>query len=404
MKLYIIVLISCILQFAYANIEELIAACPSCQIVKQCFDEHQITNNPKNPNGIIPVYPPDNYEETEFAKCVCSAQNINTYKECVPCNFQFKKLKNITPAAVAKKCEVFNVNGTTGQNNANNNANPADNTAANPATNPADSANSANSANTGSTNNNTGDANGNDNLADDEIPSTSDDVTSKQSSNKGSSTTKDDSGDNETKKNNGSNAVVYSVIGIVAAAGVIGFFVYKNKKKERPESMPFYGNATSPNKYPSLDLETKNTMSYISSVDYNNPNQTQNYQSNYDYTQNSQPYETSQYPSSYDYDNVTTTATADATVYAQSTEPSYDVRRESKNQFINPLPSDNYNPNASVFNCTYPYDPKLDDELELKLNDQIQIIEEYEDGWMKAINLTTKKEGMAPIVCVKPTN
>jgi SH3 domain. len=176
--------------------------------------------------------------------------------------------------------------------------------------------------------------------------------------------------------------------------------------------MPFYGNAASPTKYPSVDLGNKNTITYTT-MDYSNSHPLQNYQSSYDYTHSSQPYEANQYLSSYGYDNATTAPTAvttdatvyaasvEPTVYAESNEPTYDVRRESKNQFVNPIPSDNYNPNASIFNCTYPYDPKLDDELELKINDQIQIIEEYEDGWMKAINLTTKKEGMAPIVCVK---
>jgi len=399
------------LKFSYAAISDVIAACPPCQVIQNCWDVHYIVNNPDNPTGQIPIYPPDRYNEVDFAKCVCSTANVNNYKQCVPCSFNFKKTGTIKAEAVEKKCQEFNINGTTNKNKDPVPANPTITDPASPTnTNGSNNTSSVidngntgnigNSGNTGNTGNNNGD---------EDIPETSNNAEDSSNNNVSSKKSKNSDDDDNGKGKGGSKVLVFSIIGIVAAAGVIGFFVYKNKKKERPESMPFYGNAASPNKYPSLDLETKNTMSYISSIDYNNPNQTQNYQSNYqsnyDYTQNSQqPYDTNQYPSSYDYENVPSTVNGDATVYASSTEPSYDVRRESKNQFINPLPSDNYNPNASIYTCTYQYDPKLDDELELKLNDQIQIIEEYEDGWMKAINLTTKKEGMAPIVCVKPTN
>jgi len=75
----------------------------------------------------------------------------------------------------------------------------------------------------------------------------------------------------------------------------------------------------------------------------------------------------------------------------------YESRRESMMPDSHPT-----NTNvAGAYVCAYKYDPQLEDELELQVNDQVQIIEEYEDGWMKAVNLTTGKEGMAPRVCIK---
>ena len=200
------------------------------------------------------------------------------------------------------------------------------------------------------------------------------------------------------------------------AVGAIGFFVYNNKKKERPESMPFYGNSASPSKYSSIDLKNKN-MSYISTHSFSNniqysssiQNKNQYYQNNnYDYNQppSYETIENNQYQTT-DYNNVTSavnTASTDALIVNNHDSVAYDTRRESMQQSNNEPSNDNAQPTGEIYNCTYPYEPKLDDELELKVNDEIQIIEEFEDGWMKAVNLTTQKEGMAPIVCVKPTN
>jgi len=252
-----------------------------------------------------------------------------------------------------------------------------------------------------------------------------------------------------TSENDTQNIVKYSIIGCIIAAGVIGFLVFRSKKKSRPESMPFYGNnVSSPSQYATLEVPKNHTMSY-STNSYNtlqntnsyntlpssNPDpyysqQNNNYaQSNYNYSQPPSEYQYSQYQSTdFQYQQpaqdmavsaigTTVASVAAATAVGTVTNTnmnensvSYDTRRESMNQSMSQNMSQSQIPvnnagtdNAKIYTCNYPYDPKLDDELELQLNDQVQILEEFEDGWMKALNLTTGKEGMAPMVCVKST-
>jgi len=209
---------------------------------------------------------------------------------------------------------------------------------------------------------------------------------------------------------------MYSVIGAVVVVAVVGFFVYNNKKKSRPESMPFFGNtATSPRPYTTLDIPKDNNAT----LQYGN-NNTMAYSStsplNYEYNQTNTQYESQygQYGSEYQqFENTNSTNYVGTAVGASTTAAtaaglsensiSYDPRRESMNQSAN-ISINETGQNSQVYTCSYPYEPKLDDEFELRINDEIQIIEEFEDGWMKAYNRTTMKEGMAPIVCIKPSN
>jgi len=213
------------------------------------------------------------------------------------------------------------------------------------------------------------------------------------------------------KSSGGSSHIGLIIIGVVAAAGVIGFIVYTRKQKQRPESMPFFGNtATSPNQYATLNTPKEMSMSESTNnltTDYNNQyyndngyNDTNNQyygQNNYNqqnqYDNNYSGYN-NQYPSnSYENDVVSGN-------YPPPPAPAtgnYESRRESMMPNSQPTGTSF----TGVYVVAYKYDPQLDDELELQVNDQVQIIEEYEDGWMKAVNLTTGKEGMAPRVCIK---
>jgi hypothetical protein len=208
------------------------------------------------------------------------------------------------------------------------------------------------------------------------------------------------------------------VIAVVAAVAVGGFFVYTRKQKERPESMPFFGNsATSPNQYATLstpkemtDISTSNLTTDYNTQFYPNVDNNNQYGSGYNNNQYGSGYNQQQdYNNQYDanYSNqygnyeseiagVSTAAPVPAVV--SSTDPAhYESRRESMMPGSQPTVT-NFN---GAYVCAYKYDPQLDDELQLQVNDEVQIIEEYEDGWMKAINLTTGKEGMAPRVCIR---
>jgi len=223
------------------------------------------------------------------------------------------------------------------------------------------------------------------------------------------------------------------ILGVVSVAGVAGYVIYSRKQKERPESMPFFGNgsATSPPAYstlgssnppPSYSITKKDIMSDTNNLtsDYN----TQFY-SNVDTNQYTYKYEPSneeyndQYDVNYQYgnqytdnnydNNVVGTTAADTNNVAAAAETNitidetaqdtanYETRRES--MIPGSRPTSTNIPGHYV--CSYKYDPQLDDELALHVDDKVQIIEEYEDGWMKAINLTTGQEGMAPRVCIK---
>ncbi len=91
------------------------------------------------------------------------------------------------------------------------------------------------------------------------------------------------------------------------------------------------------------------------------------------------------------------TISANSSTNAVQENANYESRRESILPGIQPTAVNV----VGNFVVAYKYDPQLDDELALHIDDQIQIIEEYEDGWMKAYNITTGQEGMAPRVCIK---
>ncbi|OUM57608.1 hypothetical protein PIROE2DRAFT_64902, partial [Piromyces sp. E2] len=228
----------------------------------------------------------------------------------------------------------------------------------------------------------------------------------------------------------GGSKIGIIVIAVVAAVAVGGFFVYTRKQKQRPESMPFFGNsAASPNQFATLstpkeinDISTSNLTTdyntqFYPNVDnsnqyggynqnstggfnqgstYNNPYEPPQQDYNNQYDPNYQNY-SNQYPVG-NYENEVAAASAipsAATIVDSSAH--YESRRESMMPGSQPTMT-NFN---GAYVCAYKYDPQLDDELQLQVNDQVQIIEEYEDGWMKAINLTTGKEGMAPRVCIR---
>ncbi|ORX85775.1 hypothetical protein BCR32DRAFT_80359 [Anaeromyces robustus] len=200
--------------------------------------------------------------------------------------------------------------------------------------------------------------------------------------------------------------------------------------------MPFFGNtASSPNQYATLssskEVSTTNLTSDYNSQyygdtttaadsnnqyygqSYDNQNYNQGYNQNYDqgYNQNydqgynqdyNSQYPANQYPAGNYENEIAAPQGAPPSSYDAAVPPpvpttTYESRRESMNPNSHPTVSNI----TGAYICAYKYDPQLDDELALQVNDQVQIIEEYEDGWMKAVNLTTGKEGMAPRVCIK---
>jgi len=219
--------------------------------------------------------------------------------------------------------------------------------------------------------------------------------------------------DKDNKKSGNGSKIGLFIIGAVCIAGVAGFIFYTKKQKERPESMPFFGNsASSPNQYATLsaskDVSTTNLTTDYSSQYYsdkgteaavadNNQYYNQGYDQGYQDYNNQYPasqYTSSQYPAS-SYENEVVSTTVPPPTYPTNTN--YESRRESMMPNSQPTTTNV----TGAYICAYKYDPQLDDELALQVNDQVQIIEEYEDGWMKAVNLTTGKEGMAPRVCIK---
>jgi len=403
--------------------------CRDCEILLYCHEEHKNSNR-------IPIYPPDKIDkEIETGKCYCANENIEKYKSCIMCHYNFVTRQNPpSNAQIDVKCKKL-LEGTPGKQvdtkttkAGNENVqssetvsaaaevqNPSIVNGANTATNANDNTN--NVVSTG-TNTGVGANNG-----------TGASTMGTQNSTNGSI----NSGNNGSKNNNSNGKsklpIILSVIGAVLAAGVIGFLVYNNKKKSRPESMPFFGNtATSPRSYATLDIPKDST----SSLNYANTVYSSTAPLNYDYNQNPSydSHQYGQYGNDYQQYEATNDASGapigttaavgaaaavgTAAVAANDNSINYDPRRESLNKANNLAPlndaiqndttqNNNTAQNEQFYSCTYPYDPKLDDELELRINDEIQILEEFEDGWMKAYNRTTNKEGMAPIVCVKPT-
>jgi len=406
----VIILLISVINFVYfvkcgADLER----CASqCQVIYDCL--YQNNGDTKN----IPIWPLYNNKQPEITKCYCTRKE--EYKKCMDCYYQFKKPNEIpSKETINSQCSaLLNQQTSTTVPTA---------TTTNPSAVPTNT-NGVTQANNNSTQTTTNPSLNNQNI---------------QSDNNVNN--KENGADKNEKK---SNVVMYVVIGCIAAVAIIGFFVYNNKKKSRPESMPFYGNnVSSPNQFATLDVPKNNaTMTYNSNAyntlsnanayntlpnanSYNTlPNNNDYYGQNYGYSQT--PAYDNQYgqvqTTDYQYQqpiatigaeatNVAATATAAvATGTNANNSVSYDTRRESMNQSMSQSmsPSMNQSPvgntannNKTIYTCTYPYDPKLDDELELKLYDKVQILEEFEDGWMKAMNLTSGREGMAPMVCVK---
>jgi len=232
----------------------------------------------------------------------------------------------------------------------------------------------------------------------------------------GTSQATDGAEDKNNGNSSGNGTLGFIIVGAVAAAGVVGYAFYSRKQKERPESMPFFSNsAASPNQYATLNTpkdmgmteSTSNlTSSYnqqyfsdVGTVDTTNQyyNQSSSYGAGFDQSQ-------SQYNASYqNYNNQYPATTYEneiagaAVVQPPVSQANYESRRESMMPNVQPT-NTNFN---GVYVVAYKYEPQLDDELELQVGDQVQIIEEYEDGWMKATNLSTNREGMAPRVCIK---
>jgi len=342
--------------------------CPEecATVIDICLDENKV-------KGTFTPYPP----EGNLGKCFC--KDPNAYLTCLNC-FNTKNNKN---AVVAAQLNIYcnKLNGVTAT------------TAAGATATTAGTANTANQKNSASSSNNSG--TGTTLLT----TGTSDDKTS-----------------TDTKKSGG-GSMGFIIVGAVAAVGVVGYVFYSRKQKERPESMPFFGNsAASPNQYATLNTpkdmpmsESTNNMTsdynpqfFSDATNVDNSNQYYNQSSNaYSYDQSQNQYG-NQYDSSYQsYNNQYPSTTYEneiaGTAVATTASANYESRRESMMPNSQPT-STNVN---GIYIVAYKYDPQLDDELELQVNDQVQIIEEYEDGWMKATNLTTGKEGMAPRVCIK---
>ncbi|ORX44847.1 hypothetical protein BCR36DRAFT_414817 [Piromyces finnis] len=354
-------------------------ACPlECTLVNDCVVD-------KNVNGVYSLYPP----KGELGKCFCS--NVQQYFDCLNCAQQSENKKPYAIGTFNSSCNKITGNtgvaistgaaGTTGTNTGLNGTN------------------ANNGLGTG-TNGATGTLG---NMSE-----------NNQNINKNSTST--DTKENEDEKPKSSKIPII-VIAIVAIAGVAGFFVYTRKQKERPESMPFFGNsASSPNQYATLgskkemtDISTSNLTTdyntqFYPNVDSNQYNYNQGSNATYNNFEQSRSEYNNQYDSNYqDYNNQYPSGNYENEVAVASNinvisdSAQYESRRESMMPGSQPT-STNFN---GAYVCAYKYDPQLDDELELQVNDQVQIIEEYEDGWMKAINLTTGKEGMAPRVCIK---
>jgi len=403
--------------FAFLNLIYIVSASgdlercnAQCSVIRECNVLY--SENTKNPMEKMPIWPPSLSKKPKVSQCYCN--KMNEYETCLKCYYQ--PTPNKIPPKTEFEIECKALNAKLGSDpNANN---PATSTTLNPSgvqTLPPSS-----SPTTGAN----------------PIPNT----TTQNNGSKISNTSKleDIKEDKESKnsKNNSSKYVLFGVIGCVALGGIIGFVVYNNKKKSRPESMPFYGNTvSSPNQYTTLDVPKSNTLNYNTNRTTNDNYYQQNTYNNYNYSNDNQfpAYQTMDYqydnntnpavssPNYQNYENVNTTINTMPTydvvsnnnINTMQNENSvnYDNRRESMNQSMSMDQSMSQNNMAPISNsnnltytCSYPYEPKLDDELELRVNDKVKILEEFEDGWMKAMNITTGKEGMAPIVCVKETH
>ncbi|ORX44845.1 hypothetical protein BCR36DRAFT_585958 [Piromyces finnis] len=395
-KLNIIIslFVSCFIQFAYSELNTFL--CGNCNVILECHAEFGGT-------GKFPIYPPsaDNYpEEIETVKCYCNNENINRYKDCIKCHYgavklstppgdgiidaNCKKINNDATKQIVDtkttKTDINNTNNQENQNIANSNMNSNISTQSGSSTmNPNSSSSSSSSSST--------------------TPNAKKNNKDVESNDKGS-----DNKDDNPKST--SRIITWSVIGLVFVVGIIGFFVYNKKKNTRPESMPFYGNAPSspntntlpynPNGTLKFNSVTPTNYEYVNYNEYqygtvNNSNNEYQYgtvnNSNNEYQYNTGDNNEHQYSTGNDNNN-------------NEDQVNYDLRRDSMNQSSN-INVASTNQNEKTYVCTYPYIPKLDDEVEIRLNDEVKIIEEFQDGWGKIYNVTTNREGMAPLVCLK---
>ncbi|KAI8811627.1 hypothetical protein BJ742DRAFT_655359, partial [Cladochytrium replicatum] len=48
--------------------------------------------------------------------------------------------------------------------------------------------------------------------------------------------------------------------------------------------------------------------------------------------------------------------------------------------------------------------PEMGDEIELLKGDEVEILEQYEDGWAFGLNLETNQSGAFPLSCLEPVD
>ena len=57
-------------------------------------------------------------------------------------------------------------------------------------------------------------------------------------------------------------------------------------------------------------------------------------------------------------------------------------------------------PEPKPFRAIHAYEPQIDDELRLEVDNEIDVLYEYDDGWCWAINKTTNEQGACPLLCL----
>jgi hypothetical protein len=57
-------------------------------------------------------------------------------------------------------------------------------------------------------------------------------------------------------------------------------------------------------------------------------------------------------------------------------------------------------PEPRPFRAIHAYEPQIDDELRLVVDNEIDVLYEYDDGWCWAINKTTGEQGACPLLCL----
>jgi len=57
-------------------------------------------------------------------------------------------------------------------------------------------------------------------------------------------------------------------------------------------------------------------------------------------------------------------------------------------------------PEPKPFRAIHAYEPQIEDELRLEVDNEIDVLYEYDDGWCWAINKTTGEQGACPLLCL----